>query len=206
MSGILVKNYAGVCILEFVVLWIFRIFDALRGPSLFENIWRVLTSVSSLTEDEIQTASSVIGKDTIKYEAVRIAESGLLKIIFKIRGKRAFTAFHTINLPRSGKHSRKNLDIVLHELIHVYQFEQIGSIYIWQSLRAQRTNGYKYGGWQQLKEDWDNGKHLHDYNLEQQGQIAQDYYNEVVVKGLLNEDPVRRAYEPFIDELRNGEL
>jgi len=38
------------------------------------------------------------------------------------------------------------------------------------------------------------------------GQIAQDYYSEVVAKGLLAEDPIRQAYEPFIDELRSGEL
>ena len=29
---------------------------------------------------------------------------------------------------------------------------------------------------------------------------------EVVAKGLLAEDPVRQAYDPFIDELRNRDL
>jgi len=91
-------------------------------------------------------------------------------------------------------------------LTHVYQFELVGSIYIWQALRAQRATGYWYGGWQQLEEDWSNGKHFRDYNREQQGKITQDYYSEVVAKGLLAEDPIRQAYEPFIDELRNGEL
>jgi len=94
----------------------------------------------------------------------------------------------------------------VHELIHVCQFELVGSIYIWQALRAQRTTGYRYGGWQQLKEDRSNGKHFRDYNREQQGQIAQDYYSEVVAKQLLAEDPIRQAYEPFVDELRKGEL
>jgi len=188
------------------MVWICRALDALRAPRIFEIIWHIFTKVSKLTEREIYAASSVIGMNSLPYGTVRVAESGLLKLIFRIIGNRAFTTFHTINLPSSGKHSRRNLDIIVHELVHVCQFELVGSIYIWQALRAQKTNGYDYGEWRQLKEDWDNGKHLHDYNLEQQGQIAQDYYNEVIVKDLSDQDPIRQAYEPFVDELRNGEL
>jgi hypothetical protein len=186
--------------------WIFRVFDALHGPRLFEIIWHILTRVTTLSETEINATSSVLGTRAIRYCAVRVAEGGLLTLIFRLNRRRAFTTFHTINLPGSGGHSRLNLDIVVHELTHVYQFELLGSIYIWQALRAQRATGYWYGGWQQLEEDWSNGKHFRDYNREQQGQIAQDYYREVVAKGLLAEDPMRQAYEPFIDELRNGEL
>ncbi len=189
-----------------VAVWIFRVFDALHGPRLFEIIWHFLTRVNVLIETEINAASSVLGTSAIQYGAVRIAESGLLGPIFRLNRGRAFTTFHTINLPRSGGHSRSHLDIVVHELIHVYQFEFVGSIYIWQALRAQRETGYWYGGWQQLEEDWSSGKHFRDYNREQQGQIAQDYYSEVVAKGLLAEDPIRQAYEPFIDELKNGQL
>jgi hypothetical protein len=189
-----------------VIAWILRIFDALHGPRLFEIIWHILTKVSALSETEINAASSVLGTSAIRYGAVRVAEGGLLGLISRLNKRRAFTTFHTINLPKSGGHSRLHLDIVVHELTHVYQFELLGSIYIWQALRAQRTTGYWYGGWQQLEEDWSNGKHFRNYNREQQGQIAQDYYCEVIAKGLLAEDPIRQAYEPFIDELRNREL
>ncbi len=189
-----------------VTAWTFRIFDTLHGPRLFEIIWHILTRVSALSETEINTASSVLGTSAIRYVAVRVAEGGPLQLIFRFNRGRAFTTFHTINLPRSGGHSRSHLDIVVHELTHVFQFELVGSIYIWQALRAQRATGYRYGGWQQLEEDWNNGKHFRDYNREQQGQIAQDYYREVVEKGRFVEDPVRQAFEPFIDELRNGNL
>ncbi len=185
---------------------IFRVFDALCGPRLFEIIWHILTKVSALSETEINAASSVLGTNAIRYGIVRVAEGGLLAVIFRLNRRRAFTTFHTINLPGSGGHSRSQLNIVVHELIHVYQFELVGSIYIWQALRAQRATGYWYGEWQQLEEDWSDGTHFRDYNREQQGQIGQDYYSEVVAKGLLAEDPVRQAYEPFIDELRNGDL
>ena len=95
---------------------------------------------------------------------------------------------------------------MIHELTHVYQFEKVGSIYIWQSLRAQRKGGYEYGGWEKLVENSQKGKHFRDYNREQQGQIAQDYYAEVIVKERSAEDSVRQAYEPLIEELKQGDI
>ena len=184
----------------------FRGFDALKGPRVFELIWRIVTKTSPLAKEEIDAASLVLGPEAIRYSAVRVAKGGLLRIIFRFNGGRAFTTFHTINLPSSGGHTRSHLDIVVHELVHVLQFELIGSVYIWQALRAQRTTGYDYGDWTRLKEDRINGKHFRDYNREQQGQIAQDYYREVVEKELPATDPQRQAYAPFIDELKKGDL
>jgi hypothetical protein len=186
--------------------WFFSILDTLWITRLLEKIWHLLTEVTNLTEQETDAGKSVLGAESISYSSVRVAQNRLLKIIFKFNGGRAFTTFHTINLPETGGHARANLDIIVHELTHVYQYERVGSIYIWQALRAQQTNGYSYGGWQQLPEDRNNGKHYRDYNREQQGQIAQDYYNKVVKAGMPVNDPVRQAYEPFIIELRNGDL
>lgn len=44
------------------------------------------------------------------------------------------------------------------------------------------------------------GKHFRDYNREQQAQIAQDYYV------LLSNGGVTTDYDPFIAELRAGDL
>ncbi len=184
--------------------WIFRVFDAFHGPRLFEFVWHITSRVSRLSQDEIDSASSVLGTNTLRYDSVRVAEDGLLRIIFKLNKGRAFTTFNTINLPGSGSQSRTNVGIVVHELIHVFQYKLVRSIYIYQSLRAQQTDGYEYGGWRQLKEDWSNGKHFSGYNREQQGQIAQDYYNDVISRGLADDDPVRWAYEPLIAELKDG--
>ena len=186
--------------------WFFRAFDALRGPRAFEIAWRILTRATPLTQTETDAASTVFGRGAIRYDAVRVAQGGLLRLVFKMNRRRGFATFHTVNLPSSGRNSRSHLDIVVHELTHVYQFEVAGSIYIWEAIRAQRTNGYGYGGWQQLQVDWGNGRHFRDYNREQQGQIAQDYYAEVVEKGRLPQDPISQAYEPCIAELRNGDL
>ena len=188
------------------MIWLFRLFDLVRGPTVFEPLWRLFTGTSPLTDNELAAASSVLGDKAIRYSSVRVAEGGLLRLVFRLNRNRAFTTFHTINLPGSGPHARPHLEIVVHELVHVYQFERVGSKYIWQALRAQRTGGYSYGGWAALVEDRGNGKRLRDYNREQQGQMAQDYYGDVVEKVLPSSDPIRRAYEPFIDDLRRGDL
>ena len=189
-----------------MITWVFRLFDLLKGPSLFETIWHILARVSPLTDAETEAASLVLGLEAIQYRAVRVAEGRILRLIFRLNKGRAFTTFHTINFPGAGHHTRSHLDIVVHELVHVYQFELVGSLYIWQALRAQRTAGYSYGGWSQLVEDRSKGKRFRDYNREQQGQIAQDYYGNVVEKDLPATDPIRQAYEPFMDELRAGDL
>ncbi len=186
--------------------WMARVFDFLRGPRLCEVIWRLITKDRALSEAEFKAAASVLGASSIRYGEVRVADGGLLWLIFKFNKRRAFATFHTINIPDSGGGSSPRLDVVVHELVHVYQFEIIGSLYIWQALRAQWSKGYKYGGWRQLAKDRKKGKHFSDYNREQQGQIAQDYYRKVVAKGLAAENPVYQAYEPFINELRNGQL
>lgn len=186
--------------------WIFKIVDTLRMPRVLEIVWRLLTEVSFLTEKEINAGISVLGADSISYSAVRVAQNRILNMIFKFNGNRAFTTFHTINMPQNGSRARSQLDIIVHELIHVFQYEHIGSVYIWQAIRAQMTNGYSYGGWQQLQHYRENGKHFRDFNREQQGQIAQDYYNDIVKAIRPVDDTVRKAYEPFIDELRDGDL
>lgn len=185
---------------------LFKAFDLLQGPRIFEMVWHLLTGVSRLTDEEVGAASQILGPDAVRYAAVRVAEGRVLRLIFRINRSRAFTLFHTINLPASGHHARGNLDLLVHEMVHVYQFEKVGSVYIWQALRAQKTNGYSYGGWEKLAEDRQNGRQFSGYNREQQGQIVQDYYNLVLTPSLPEESEVRLAFQPFIDELRAGIL
>ena len=63
-----------------------------------------------------------------------------MAVVFKINGDRAMTLFRTINLPAKGHHSRGHLKL----LVHVKQFEKVGSVYLAQAVRAQKTEGYKY--------------------------------------------------------------
>jgi len=177
-----------------------RVFDVLGGPELTEFIIRTVSHATPLTTEERAAAQSVLGPDAIRWDEVRIASGGLLSIIFSLNEGRAFATFHTINLPSEGDHGRSNLAIVVHELTHVYQYERVGSLYLGQAIHAQATIGYGYGGAAGLTSDRATGKHFRDYNREQQAQIAQDYYT------LLAGGGVTTAYDPFIAELRAGDL
>lgn len=177
-----------------------RIFDVLGGPEITEFILHLVTKATPLTDTEKSAAQSVLGPDAIRWDEVRVAEGGLLSIIFHFNKGRAFATFHTINLPSSGAHGRSNVAIVVHELTHVYQYEKVGSLYLGQAIHAQATIGYGYGGAAGLKKDRDAGKHYSGYNREQQAQIAQDYYTLLASGGDTTD------YDPFIAELQAGDL
>ncbi|MDP7588143.1 MAG: hypothetical protein QGI76_09330 [Dehalococcoidia bacterium] len=131
----------------------------------------------------------------------------MLRLIFKLNENRALTTFRTVNHPAEVRHSRGNFDLFVHEMVHVYQFEKIGSIYIWQTLAAlQSEEGYRHGGWEKLTEDHQNGRRLGNYNREQQGQIAQYYYDDALTPDLSIDNPTRLAFQPFINDLQTGAL
>lgn len=177
-----------------------RVFDVLGGPEALEFIWHLITRATPLTSAERAAAQSVLGPAAIRWDQVRVAESGILSAVFALNEGRAFATFHTINLPSEGAHGRSNLAIVVHELTHVYQYERAGSLYLGQAIHAQATIGYGYGGADGLREARAAGRHYRDFNREQQAQIAQDYYE------LLQSGGDRTEYEPFIAELRAGDL
>ncbi len=187
-----------------MVRWLCRALDLLHVPAVLEALWRLMIFAGRLRPEEAAFAASVLGPQTLRYRAVRIGERGILPLVFKANKRRAFTLFHTISLPRAGGHERTNTAILVHEMVHVLQFEKVGSVYIYEALRAQRTEGYGYGGWEQLVSDRAKGKRFGSYNREQQGQIVEDYCATVVAKGIAAGDPIGKAYEPFIEDARRG--
>ena len=159
---------------------IFKILDLLQIPKILQVLLRLLTHTSVLTAEELEAAGQVLGPEAVQYPKIRIAETGVMALVFKINGDRAMTLFHTINLPAKGHHSRGHLKLLVHEMVHVKQFENVGSVYLAQALRAQKTEGYKYEGWQGLAEKLPGSKRFSDFNREQEGHIAQDYYDDVL--------------------------
>ena len=195
-----------------VTKWFFKCIDFMYV--ILEKIWHLITDVNPVTDDEIQAASEVFPAGCIKYDGVRIARGLLLKITPCLHNNRPFVMFHTINLPpkRYPNDTRLPLDQMVHELVHVYQFNIVGSIYMWEALRAQWAWGngaYKYGNWQGLKEQRNSGKHFSDYGREQQAAIVQYYYKDVVKEGLLDSENMTEAseaYRHFVNEFINAEM
>jgi len=137
-----------------------RLLDLIGLPELLDFLWRTASHMSPLTGTEIAIAARVLGPTALRWGDVRVAQGALLSLWYRLRGDRAFATFHTVNLPHNGPHSRENLDVLIHELVHVYQYERVGSVYGPESLYAQRTSGYHYGGSAGLRRAWAGGKHF----------------------------------------------
>lgn len=120
-----------------------------------------------LTGGEVSKAQGVFGA-SINLELVRVDEHAVIGPMFS---GRAYTSFHVINnwggLPD---------ETLIHELTHVWQYQQVGAIYMAQALHAQATGGYKYGGAPGLRSAKTAGQGLLTFNREQQAQIVEDYY------------------------------
>src|SRR3990172_8739126 len=147
------------------LIWISPAFDFLKGPAVFTFFWRLLVKARPLTEEEITTVSSVLGSETVRYRAVRLAGGRLLEAVFKRNASRAFTTFYTINFPKD-----QGLDILVHELSHVRQFERVGAKYLLQALKAQfeLEDAYQYGGLVELAAAHRQNKKFLEFNREQQ--------------------------------------
>lgn len=93
---------------------------------------------------------------------------------------------------------------LIHELTHQWQYSQLGWRYLLESLRVQLQGGvqsYDYRGSHKsneaaLQAAYVAGRRLRDFNMEQQGDIARDYYLA------LKTGRATSAWEPFIAELR----
>jgi hypothetical protein len=183
-----------------LVQFLLEVLDLLGTPEVFAFVWRILTRTSPLLGAEIEAAALVLGPGAVRFQDIRIAQGGVLRWIFARNGQRAFATFHTINLPEQGAHQRSRVDIVVHEIIHVYQYERAGSRYFSEALLGQHEAGYDYGGLQGLQAALSEGRTFRSFNREQQAQIAQDYYLAARSQGDVS------VYEPFIRQLREGAL
>ncbi|MCB9080860.1 MAG: hypothetical protein H6555_04015 [Lewinellaceae bacterium] len=122
----------------------------------------------ALSPEEIALLRTIYA-DSVKYHLIRIDERARLGTR---KGGICYVSGHTIN---SWGHIPPEL--LVHEVIHIWQYERIGLAYIPRALRAQRSAaGYNYGGVEQLRHLRKQGATLWDLNLEQQGDLVADYY------------------------------
>ena len=86
-------------------------------------------------------------------------------------GKYAFVTYNYINCIGT-----MTLPIVIHELVHVVQFQQVGSRYAIRNLIAHlKPLTYDYGGLRKIKEILDAPATLHSLNYEQKADVFSDY-------------------------------
>jgi hypothetical protein len=112
---------------------------------------------------------------------------------FKITPKLAlaYVGFNTIYLNKPVSD-----DIFVHELVHVWQFQKFGSLYIYRALKAQLSkNTYDYGGPERILEVYHNQSEFTQFNFEQQAEIIQDFYRLKYSTSLLSDLESFRSYD-----------
>lgn len=160
-------------------------------------------TIRPLSSAEVAAAQSVIGTHAIAWERVRVCEGGVWALLtapppFR---RRMFVLGYWIIAPDP---SRATLPVMVHEAVHVLQYERGGWGYFARSMVGQATQGvagfYNYGGTASLCQTLARGGGLRDYNVEQQAMIAQHYYQATRAGADTG------VYLPFIAQLRRGEV
>ncbi len=122
----------------------------------------------SLTPWEKKLLKGIYGQG-INYNRVRIDNLGL---IGPRQFRMCYVSFYTIN-----SWGNMSNPLLVHEMMHVWQYQKMGAVYIPRALAAQNSKmGYNYGGLCALEEAIKSGQGLKAFNLEQQADIITDYY------------------------------
>lgn len=179
---------------------IFLLLDIIGTPEIYELVSNSFKrSLRPISQKEIRIAQTVFG-DAIDYYLVWLDERAVLG---PKQGNFAYVGFNTIN-----SYGQMSNHILIHELMHIWQFQHLGSVYIWRALWAQHSREkYNYGGLQRLKEQVKEKASILSFNYEQQGDIIADYY--LLVNG--HRPQWSNAsyadfylYEYFVNEVRRG--
>lgn len=192
------SNYSFKSFLVWFVELPFYFLDIFGIPEIYETLID-LAKINSrpLNKHEISLAKSIF-LDTIDYDRIRIDRKAYLG---PRKGRYAYVSFYTINYWGDSLPD----DILIHELVHIWQFDRFGSVYIPRALMAQQSeNGYNYGGLKSLLEVIESGGNLLSFNYEQQGDIIRDYF--LITQGSLpkwgrgQQDDIH-IYEHFVKDL-----
>lgn len=143
----------------------FYVLDLFAIGEIYETISEWLKySTRALNDKERQIVYTLFG-NSLDVDRIRIDDISITARM----SKATYVGVYTINC--FGKMSE---DLFVHELIHIWQYTNLGSVYIPRALRAQTSKeGYNYGGISQLEIG---GSEWMAYNYEQQGDILADYW------------------------------
>ncbi len=147
----------------------FYVIDLLAIPEIYEFVFNLFKwNVRSIDNKELELAQSIY-KNNINFKFVKIdsmARFGTRKLAL------AYVSFNTINY-----YKKMSSQILIHELMHIWQYQNFGSVYISRAIKAQNsTEAYDYGGIQNLYRSMLKKAKLLDFNFEQQADIVEDYH------------------------------
>lgn len=177
----------------------FCVLDIFAIPEIYETIMDLSKwNTRPLTPRERYIAKTVF-TDSLDLDMIRIDERAVLGPKW---GRFAYVSYHTIN-----SYGKMSDAIFVHELMHIWQFTYLGSVYIVNALMAQNSrDGYDYKGLRRMHEVIDEGRSILAFNYEQQADIVCDYYRLAIGRNaqwsqanLSDLD----SYQYFINQVQN---
>ena len=177
------------------------IFDLTPISLLYATFMDCIKSKSrALSSEEVSIAQSVFGSSI----PLRLVSMDPSSWPVHKHYARAYVSFHTINFDRTMPAST-----FIHELMHIWQYERFGSVYISEALWAQRWGGgYNYGGLTPLMH-YSQGKGLSAFNFEQQADIIEDYYRwskGIPLQWAMNVPGIGEVLEKYKSDLVNKSI
>jgi len=184
-------------VMDWLVGFILYFLDIFGIPELYEIIFECTKwNIRDLNAEEKNLTKVIFGK-TIDSALIRLDEKAIL-------GPKqyhfAYVSFHTIN-----SYGKLRKPIFVHEIVHVWQYHLLGSIYTYKALRAQHSKaGYGYGGFRRLYFAFEKRKSLLSFNFEQQAEIimhAFEYQGKVAKKQVQRDELKEQVYGFYMDQV-----
>lgn len=161
-------NHYGAFLLHYLFELPLRMLDVLGLPEIFNFFQQKLKPTSrELYEFEAKLAQQIFG-GCLDLSLVRIDESSH---VGTHNGKYAYVSFYYINCK-----GMLQLPVLIHEMVHILQYEQDGSVYAFRNMVAHlRPPTYDYGGLEAIQAIVESPIKLHDLNYEQRADVYSDY-------------------------------
>ncbi len=159
--------------------------------------WVKIFRPRRLTAHEIAAARLVFADGQIPFDKVWLQENSRL---CRLSGGRALASFRIIHYPERSE----RLNVLIHELAHVAQFEAVGARYAPEALLAQWEHGgaaYDFEKDCPLCEQTQRGGRFSDLNREAQAQLVEHFFIEATRGG---RGERLAEFAPFIEEMRAG--
>jgi len=142
--------------------------DLFGIPEIYQFLISLKPSVRKLNESEIKLGRSVF-EDSLSWSGIYVDEHAILG---PKQYRFAYVSFFTIN-----SYGPIPSHVFIHELMHIWQYQKYGSLYIVNALFAQHSQAkYNYGGLDELVKRKRKQQKLNSFNFEQQADIVEDYF------------------------------
>jgi hypothetical protein len=168
---------------------LFYIMDLLFIPEIFIIMNYIFKfKMRRLNDYEKLISKSFFGDKSIDVDKVLVDDRALITKKHRI----AFVSFNIINY-----YGRIKDETLIHELVHVYQFQKFGFVYVYRALKAQFSKeGYDYGGIDGLVQALKKKKKYFEFNFEQQASIIEHYF-------IITQDESLRTNENLVSLYRH---